>query len=127
MNGGEAMSESGHETNRVNHGPADPAGLDIPPELAAARQTIDNIDAALVHILAERFRCTQRVGHIKALNELPPADPAREARQVARLRALAEQSGLDPDFAQKFLAFMITEVIRHHEDIKAEYDEGPRL
>lgn len=124
MNGGETMSESGHETNRANHGPADPAGLDIPPELAAARQTIDNIDAALVHILAERFRCTQRVGHIKALNELPPADPAREARQVTRLRALAEQSGLDPDFAQKFLAFMITEVIRHHEDIKAEYESG---
>lgn len=103
-------------------------GTGIPDELADARRTIDNIDAALIHILAERFRCTQRVGHIKARHDLPPADPAREARQVARLRALAEESGLDPDFAQKFLAFMVTEVIRHHEDIKAEYlreDAGP--
>ncbi|MDC4232810.1 chorismate mutase [Actinomyces sp. B33] len=102
-------------------GPADPAGVDVPAELAEARRTIDNIDAALVHILAERFRCTQRVGHIKAAFGLPPADPAREARQVERLRALAAQSGLDPDFAETFLAFMVTEVIRHHEAIRAEY------
>ena len=96
----------------------------IPAELAEARATIDNIDAALVHILAERFRCTQRVGHIKARLDLPPADPAR---QVERLRTLAGSSGLDPDFAEKFLGFMVREVIRHHEDIKAEYDEGSRL
>ena len=99
----------------------------IPAELAEARATIDNIDAALVHILAERFRCTQRVGHIKARLDLPPADPDREARQVERLRTLAASSGLDPDFAEKFLGFMVREVIRHHEDIKAEYDEGSRL
>ena len=99
----------------------------VPAELAQARVTIDNIDAALVHILAERFRCTQRVGHIKARLDLPPADPAREARQVERLRALAASSGLDPDFAEKFLGFMVREVIRHHEDIKAEYDEVSQL
>ena len=99
----------------------------IPAELAEARATIDNIDAALVHILAERFRCTQRVGHIKARLDLPPADPDRETRQVERLRALAASSGLDPDFAEKFLCFMVREVIRHYEDIKAEYDEGACL
>ena len=95
---------------------------DIPEELAQARATIDNIDAALVHILAERFRCTQAVGHIKAQHRLPPADPAREQEQVKRLRALAEESGLDPVFAEKFLQFIVTEVIRHHEDIKQGYE-----
>lgn len=93
-------------------------------DLESERRTIDNIDAALIHILAERFRCTQRVGHIKARGGLPPADPARESRQVTRLRSLAEESGLDPDFAEKFLTFMVTEVIRHHEVIQREYDES---
>lgn len=93
----------------------------IPEELAHARQTIDNIDAALIHMLAERFRCTQQVGYIKAVHDLPPADPTREAVQVERMRRLAEEAGLDPDFAEKFLAFMIAEVIHHHERIKADY------
>lgn len=96
---------------------------EVPVELAQARVTIDNIDAALVHLLAERFRCTQNVGHIKAKLGLPPADPKREEQQVARLRALAEESGLDPTFAEKFLYFIVTEVIRHHEVIKREYNE----
>ncbi len=97
---------------------------EIPSELAEERRTIDNIDAALIHILAERFRCTQRVGHIKAREGLPPADPEREQRQVQRLRELAEQSGLDPDFAETFLTFMVNEVIRHHEVIKHQYEQA---
>ena len=96
----------------------------LPSELIEARKTIDNIDAALIHILAERFRCTQKVGVIKAVHELPPADPAREQVQIARLRVLAAESALDPDFAEKFLNFMVKEVIRHHEDIKAAYSQS---
>jgi chorismate mutase len=83
--------------------------------LLEIRQSIDNIDAAIIYMLAERFRCTQRVGVLKAENKLPPSDPAREAVQVARLRRLAQEAKLDPDFAQKFLDFVIREVIRHHE------------
>lgn len=89
----------------------------IPPQLAKLRSSIDNIDAALIHLLAERFRCTQEVGHLKAVEGLPPSDPNREATQIARLRGLAESSGLDPVFAEKFLNFIVAEVIRHHEDI----------
>jgi chorismate mutase len=85
--------------------------------LANLRASIDNIDAALVHLLAERFKFTQAVGHFKAQAGLPPADPEREAQQIARLRALAAASGLDPVFAAKFLAFIVAEVIRHHEAI----------
>lgn len=87
------------------------------PELARLRASIDNIDAALIHILAERFRCTQAVGVYKAEHGLPPADPGREAQQIARLRALAQDARLDPDFAEKFLNFIVSEVIRHHEAI----------
>lgn len=92
----------------------------VPAELAAYRSTIDNLDAALVHLLAERFRCTQQVGVLKAELDLPASDPGREERQVARLRALAEDSGLDPVFAEKFFAFIVEEVIRHHEAIREE-------
>ncbi len=89
-------------------------------ELRALRSSIDNIDAALVHMLAERFKCTQKVGVLKATNDLPPADPAREKIQIERLRQLAEDANLDPDFAEKFLNFIVREVIRHHEAIAAE-------
>ncbi|WP_234028163.1 chorismate mutase [Qipengyuania aquimaris] len=83
--------------------------------LAGYRKSIDNIDAAIVHMLAERFRITQAVGEYKAKVTLPPADPNREKEQIARLRRLAEESELDPEFSEKFLRFIIDEVIRHHE------------
>lgn len=83
--------------------------------LAAFRKSIDNIDAAIIHMLAERFRITQAVGEYKARATLPPADPDREARQIARLRKLSEDADLDPEFSEKFLRFIIDEVIRHHE------------
>lgn len=92
----------------------------IPSELQRLRDSIDNIDAALVYMLAERFKCTQRVGELKAAHRLPPADTAREAAQIARLRSLAETAKLDPAFAEKFLNFIIAEVIRHHEALRAE-------
>ena len=86
-------------------------------ELTSLRQSIDNIDAAVIHMLAERFKFTQQVGRLKATTGLPPSDPEHEKVQIARLRVLAEESHLDPAFAEKFLNFIVAEVIHHHEQI----------
>ena len=83
--------------------------------LKGHRKSIDRLDAILVFTLAERFKHTQAVGVLKAQHDLPPSDPAREATQIARLEELAAQADLDPEFARKFLNFIIQEVIKHHE------------
>lgn len=79
------------------------------------RASIDRLDAILVYTLAERFKHTQAVGRLKAEHALPPSDPNREAHQIQRLERLSQEADLDPEFARKFLAFIISEVIRHHE------------
>ena len=88
--------------------------------MAAYRSSIDNIDAALVLLLAERFKVTKQVGVYKASVGLPPADPEREKVQIARLRELAASANLDPSFSEKFMRFVISEVIRHHDLVRAD-------
>jgi len=83
-------------------------------DLLRLRATIDNIDAALIFMLAERFRATKQVGVLKAEHGMPASDTTREEQQVARLRRLAEDADLDPEFAQKWFSFVVAEVIRHH-------------
>lgn len=89
-------------------------------ELTRLRASIDNMDSMLVHLLAERFKTTQRVGELKAKHDMPAADPVREAEQIDRLRGLAVEAQLDPEFAEKFLQFIVREVVRHHEQIRDE-------
>ena len=86
--------------------------------LSEHRASIDRLDAILVYTLAERFKHTQAVGRLKASHDLPPSDPAREARQIERLERLSQEADLDPAFAKKFLNFIISEVIRHHEKLQ---------
>jgi chorismate mutase len=92
----------------------------VAEELLRLRMSIDNMDAALVHLLAERFKITQQVGELKAAHGLPPADPVREAQQIERLRGLAVEARLDPEFAEKFLNFVVAEVVRHHEAARSQ-------
>ncbi|WP_084316580.1 chorismate mutase [Actinospica robiniae] len=115
---------SGQPRAGVGHERQAPEG--VAGELRLLRDSIDNLDAALVFVLAERFKCTQKVGQLKARHELPPADPEREAQQIRRLRRLAEESQLEPQFAEKFLNFIVEEVVRHHKLIAAAASpQGP--
>ncbi|WP_313137331.1 chorismate mutase [Paracoccus jeotgali] len=105
---------------------ADPAASDATQAASRAaellkghRASIDRLDAILVYTLAERFKHTQSVGRLKADHDLPPSDPAREAQQIERLERLAREADLDPEFARKFLNFVIAEVIRHHEGFQS--------
>ncbi len=91
-------------------------------ELAGIRLSIDNIDAALVHLLAERFKFTQHVGRLKAAHGMPPSDPDRERAQIARLREIAMTAQLDPEFAEKWFTFVVAEVIHHHERMSSARD-----
>ena len=91
-----------------------PNAHELPERLTELRGSIDNLDAAIVHLLAERFKATQQVGVLKAEHGLPASDPGREAQQIERLRRLAHDADLDPVFAEKFLAFVVQEVVRHH-------------
>ncbi|GAB3618680.1 chorismate mutase [Okibacterium endophyticum] len=93
------------------------ADSEVSAQLSRQRKSIDNIDAALIHLLAERFKFTQEVGRLKAEHGLPAADPEREARQIERLRNLAVEADLDPAFAEKWFTFVVAEVIHHHERI----------
>lgn len=86
--------------------------------LRSHRDSIDRLDAILVYTLAERFKHTQAVGRLKAEHDLPPSDPVRETQQIARLERLSQEADLDPEFARKFLNFVISEVIRHHEKLQ---------
>jgi chorismate mutase len=79
------------------------------------RESIDRLDAILVYTLGERFKHTQAVGRLKAEHGLPASDPAREAKQIERLEWLSREADLDPELARKFLTFIISEVIRHHQ------------
>lgn len=95
-----------------------------PSPLKDFRKSIDNLDATLIYVLAERFRLTKRVGEYKRDSGLPSTDKSREEKQIARLKALAIEADLDPEFAERFLRFVIDEVIRHHERIKTEPGQG---
>ncbi len=98
---------------------------ETPAELISLRASIDNMDDVMVRVLAERFKITKRVGELKVELGLPPADPVREEQQIARLRAIAQDAGLDPTFAEQFLNFIVREVVRNHEAMARRQAEQP--
>ena len=72
------------------------------------RQSIDNVDMAIIALLAERFKYTTQVGVLKARAGFAPADYKREDYQIERLHRLAMDAGLDPEIAEIYREFVVT-------------------
>ncbi|MDF7663298.1 chorismate mutase [Bifidobacterium sp. ESL0763] len=81
------------------------------------RQSIDNVDTAIVSLLAERFTCTAEVGALKARAGFAPEDKEREKRQSERLHQVAVSAGLDPDIEERYHEFVVTEAKKRHQRI----------
>jgi chorismate mutase len=92
--------------------------------LEVLRKSIDNIDAALLHLLAERFSLTGRVGLLKKREGLPAEDSSREKEQIARYRSIAGSAGLDPEIALRLHSFLVEESKKNHRIIKEDSSIG---
>ncbi len=89
------------------------------PDLQILREQIDSIDADITRLLARRFALTDQIGRYKKRHKLSPMDADREGRQVSRIRQLALEEGLNPDFAEKYLRCIMEEVVHNHKQIQA--------
>ena len=105
-----------------------PSGEKAQNLLSEHRESIDRLDAMLVYVTAERFAHTKESGKLKAIHGLPASDPAREAKQIKRLKKLSAEAGLDTEFARSLLNFIIKEVIEQHKtQIKGTMPEQPLI
>lgn len=77
-----------------------PASMDemAPDEaLTRLRNRIEEIDRAVVGLIAERVELARQVGPMKERAGLPTLDPTREAAVVRRAGALAREAGIDDE------------------------------
>ena len=119
--------EEEHETETIidaSTAQSNPEVADAVAKIAALRQSIDNVDTAIVSLLAERFKYTSQVGVLKARAGFAPADYKREDYQIKRLHRIAVDAGLDPDIAEMYREFVVTEAKRRHKRI-AENGRDP--
>jgi chorismate mutase len=96
----------------------------VPEELLQFRERIDNIDEEILAALARRFEVTVRVGELKAQHGLESVDPVREQEKLQRLRALAEQKGLDGKLVHDLFQRVFNEVVKNHRQLLAAAQES---
>jgi chorismate mutase len=78
------------------------------------RKGIDNLDSALIAILAERFRLTEKVGKLKSSAGFELRDGQREDAQVVRYRELARSYGLNHEIVVDVMLRIIEHVKKRH-------------
>ena len=94
------------------------------PELADLRVEIDALDTQRLEILSKRFDVTKKAGAYKAAHGIPVQDLAREQAQIERLRGLAAEHGLNPDFVAEMWTLLFRAVVTEHLEIAQQASLG---
>lgn len=85
--------------------------------LGELRAQIDEVDTALVDLLARRLRLVEQVGEVKGKHGLPIYAPDREATMIAAKRAMAADQGLNPDLIEDVLRRCMRESYAHEKNM----------
>lgn len=85
-------------------------------ELTALRDQIDEVDQALLGLLAKRLELVAQVGEVKSRYGLPIYVPEREASMLASRRQEAEALGVSPDLIEDVLRRLMRESYTHEND-----------
>jgi len=82
------------------------------PDLGALRARIDQLDAALIAIVAERLAVCREVAAVKEHSDTPVIQPDRVRDVVTSRRQQAIEAGVDADFAEQLFRVLLTETHR---------------
>lgn len=83
-----------------------------PVDLSALRTRIDELDAELVRIVAERLAVCREVAEVKQRMATAIIQPARVRDVVTSRRGWAIAAGVDPDFVEQLIRVVLTETHR---------------
>ncbi|MEW6744842.1 MAG: chorismate mutase [Planctomycetota bacterium] len=94
---------------------------DATVRLAAYRRELDELDAALVQILARRFRVIARIGHLKARAGLPIRDPDREKEMLLSLARQGVEEGIAPALVRRVFTAILLHSRRRQRAIRRRH------
>ena len=85
--------------------------------LSELRRSIDTLDNALISILIERFRVTEKVGKLKAEHGLKAEDAQREKEIFTRYKKLTETTNKQREILY-IMSTIIASVKSNHDRIR---------
>ena len=79
----------------------------VPPDLLALRERIDQLDRRFVELLAERNDLVAQVANVKRQSGFPIRDPDREARMLETRRELGSSDGIRPEVVESLFRVIL--------------------
>ena len=76
-------------------------------KLDQLRRKLDEIDANIISLIAERQFNVEQIGNVKLSTNSPTRDYQREKQVIDKVKNHAKEHGLDPDIAQQIFELVI--------------------